>query len=274
MATNAKTLERVSHRKKCFNRFKSHENQIRMKSSGKHYKRITHTYYRRYINSNADKNKGLKTTDPRQFCQYITGKSKTKSEVSLNAFYDFMKTLNTTECEETETFLYNDQTEAWVPEQLDKPISTEEIKAYALNLQSGKSCGLDSILNEHIKSSLHLMLPTYHKLFNIILDTGKIPSSWTEGCIIPIYKKKCSKTDPENYRPTTLLSCLVKLFTAIINSRLQTFSNDFDIIQEKQTGFRKQYSTIDNVLYRNSKSFQISRYHFLTGWVVRQDIKE
>ena len=38
-----------------------------------------------------------------------------------------------------------------------------------------------------------------------------------------------------------------KLFTAIINSRLQTFSNGFDIIQENQTGFRKKYSTIDNV---------------------------
>ena len=115
-----------------------------------------------------------------------------------------MKTLNTTECEETETFLYNDQTEGGVPEQLDKPISTEEIKANALKLQSGKSCGLDSILNEQIKSSLYLMSPTYHKLFNIILDTEKIPSSWTEGCIIPIYKKKGSKLDPENYRPITL----------------------------------------------------------------------
>ena len=219
-----------------------------MKSSGKHYKRITHTYCRRYINSNADKIKRLKTTDPRKFWQYIIGKSKTKSEVSLNAFYDLMKTLNTTECEETETFLYNDQTEGGVLEQLDKPISTEEIKANALKLQSGKSCGLDSILNEQIKSSLHLMLPTYHKLFNIILDTAKIPSSWTEGCIIPIYKKKGSKLDPENYRPITLYSCLGKLFTAIINPRLQTFSNDFDIIQENQTGFREKYSTIDNVL--------------------------
>ena len=91
------------------------------------------------------------------------------------------------------------------------------------------------------------MLPAYNKLFNIILDTGKIPSSWTEGCIIPIYKKKGSKLDPENYRPITNLSCLGKLFTAIINSRLQTFSNDFDINQENQTGFRKKYSTIDNV---------------------------
>ena len=111
-------------------------------------------------------------------------------------------------------------------------------------LGSGKGCGL--WLWHSLDFSL-TFFSTYHKLFNIILDTGKIPSSWTGGCIIPIYKKKCSKLDPENYRPTTLLSCLGKLFTAIINSRLQTFSNDFDIIQEKQTGFRKQYSTIDNV---------------------------
>ena len=91
------------------------------------------------------------------------------------------------------------------------------------------------------------MLPIYHKLFNIVFGTGIVPSAWTEGCIIPIYKSKGSNSNPENYRPIILLSCKGKLFTSVINSRLQDFANDYNILEENQTGFRKNYSTIDNI---------------------------
>ena len=134
-----------------------------------------------------------------------------------------------------------------ISEQLNVPISEAEIKSNTLKLVNGKSSGLDSILNEHIKSTLHLMLPIYLKLFNIVLDTGIVPRAWTEGCIIPIFKNKGCKENPANYRPITLLSCMGKLFTAIINSRLQIFSTEFNIIQQNQSGFRKNYSTMDNV---------------------------
>jgi hypothetical protein len=46
-----------------------------------------------------------------------------------------------------------------------------------------------SVGNEYIKSSIHIMLPLYEKLFNIIFTTGKLPARWFEGNIIPIHKK-------------------------------------------------------------------------------------
>ena len=59
------------------------------------------------------------------------------------------------------------------------------------------------------------------KLFNIIFDLGLVPTQWSIGNIIPIYKQKGNKDDPANYRPITLLCCMGKLFKSIINSRLQ-----------------------------------------------------
>jgi hypothetical protein len=59
----------------------------------------------------------------------------------------------------------------------------------------------------------------YEKLFNLILDTGIIPESWLLGTIKPFYKNKGNKNDPKNYRPITILSCLGKLFTAILTSK-------------------------------------------------------
>jgi hypothetical protein len=51
-----------------------------------------------------------------------------------------------------------------------------------------------------------------------------MPSSWLIGMIKPIYKNKGDKFNPNNYRPITIVSCLGKLFTAILNERLTEFS--------------------------------------------------
>ena len=67
------------------------------------------------------------------------------------------------------------------------------------------------------------MMPVYVNLFNLILDSGAFPSSWLEGIIRPIYKKKRDTSNPENYRPITILSCFGKLFTSVLNLRLNDF---------------------------------------------------
>ena len=70
----------------------------------------------------------------------------------------------------------------------------------------------------------------YCKLFNLILNTGKIPNSWSEGIILPIYKNKGSVSEPSSYRPITLVSCLGKTFTAILNNRLSQLSDEIELI--------------------------------------------
>ena len=91
------------------------------------------------------------------------------------------------------------------------------------------------------------MSETYVKLFNVIFDTGIIPEQWLLGNMIPIYKNKGDKLDPKNFRPITIISCFGKLFTSILNSRLNEFSEQYDIICENQSGFRPGYSTLDNL---------------------------
>ena len=61
-----------------------------------------------------------------------------------------------------------------------------------------------------------MLLEPIHMIFNHILKTKKIPSIRAEGIIVPIFKKG-DNSDPENYRGITLVSCLGKLFTNILN---------------------------------------------------------
>ena len=89
-------------------------------------------------------------------------------------------------------------------------------------------------------------------MFNLVLLSGIVPTDWCIGIIKPIYKKKGSIDDPDNYRGITLLSCIGKLLTASINTRLTTYLDEASIIGEEQAGFREGYSTLDHIFALHS----------------------
>ena len=70
------------------------------------------------------------------------------------------------------------------------------------------------------------------------------PTRAAIGLIVPIYKRKGNKNDPNNYRGITLLSCLGKFFNSILNNRLKKVSDL--LLLENQAGFRPGYSTFDH----------------------------
>jgi hypothetical protein len=107
-------------------------------------------------------------------------------------------------------------------------------------LKNNKGSGDDMIRNEFIKSTSNMFLALYVDLFNLIFNSGKIPDTWLAGNIVPFYKNKGAKTDPKNFRPITILSCFGKLFTSVLNNRLNTFSDEFLLLNENQTGLRKK----------------------------------
>ena len=82
-------------------------------------------------------------------------------------------------------------------------------------------------------------------------DIGYFPERWAEGHIIPIFKKG-GRNEASNYRGITLLSIIGKLFTRILNNRLNTWADNYSIYVEAQAGFRKGMSTTDNIFILNN----------------------
>ena len=169
----------------------------------------------------------------------------------LHDLYIFFKNSNKEEFKEPD-YDFDTNTNEQVNETINKEISEDEILKVVKTLKQNKSPGIDGVLNEHIKSTVNIMLPIYVKLFNIVFDTGVILESWLTGNILPIYRNKGDTQNPENYRPITLFSCLGKVFTAIINNRLKDYSNDKHILSDVQAGFRKGFSTSDNMFIINA----------------------
>ena len=210
---------------------------------------------------------------PRKFWRFLNGTRKCEIKLELDKARDYFSKIN--HCQETETSDINLNFEPNENEEINIPITLEEIKKAARILKNNKSSGIDMILNEHIKHSLELphIQQLYLKLFNLVFDTGHIPEAWSIGKIIPVYKQIGGPTDPSNYRPITLLSCMGKLFTAVINNRLQTYSEEHSKINNCQAGFRKKFSTTDHIfaLHTLINILQSGRKKLFCGFI---DLKQ
>ena len=73
-------------------------------------------------------------------------------------------------------------------------------------------------------------------LLNLVFDSNKKIEQWTMAIIIPILKSG-PKMDPSNYRGISILSCLGKLYTAILNKRLMKFVIERGILRPEALGF-------------------------------------
>jgi hypothetical protein len=60
--------------------------------------------------------------------------------------------------------------------------------------------------------------------------------------VLPIFKK-ADQTNPENYRPISLLSCVGKVFERVIFNHLYNYLNINNLISSQQAGFIPGYST-------------------------------
>ena len=126
---------------------------------------------------------------------------------------------------------------------ITKEFNAEEIKMKMSKLKNDKAAGPDKIYNEMLKKISMDGLKPIQTLFNKCLSEKQIPSIWKHSTIYPIFKGTGSDTDMTNYRPIALLSNLYKVFTNILNQRLNNIIEKHNILSDAQFGFRKNRDT-------------------------------
>ena len=187
---------------------------------------------------------------PREFWKIFkrsTGEKVCKA--SLNDLFEFYKNLNQNPGDANPQNLHEagDFFNLADDSPLNSYFSLDEKKKAINSLSNNKSPGVDEISNEIIKHSQDKILPILLGLFNYVLDTGMIPDSWGIGIIIPIHKGKGKRKNPENYRGITLLSCVGKLFTSILNQRLNKYLEVNNLLLKNQAGFLKDHGILDHI---------------------------
>ena len=241
----------IEKAKKDFKKARTSKIKQNVQTSGRLYKNLLKTKEKTHISKIAASIRRSRKKDPAYYWYLLKGPKKSDAiKVSLDDFEEFFKDLN---LDKTKNAHENNFEEDMcvvhpsndISDTLNSSISDEEIQRAIKALKNKKAVGIDNILNEEIKTTFPVFKNIYKKLFNLILDTGIFPEIWADGLIIPIFKKKGSKSDPNNYRGITLISCLSKFFTTILNNRLKKVSEI--ILSEIQAGFRPGYSTLDHI---------------------------
>ena len=121
----------------------------------------------------------------------------------------------------------------------------DEVTHIVMNTKNNKACGPDGIYNEHLKTTLPVLVTPLTVLLNKCLIHGAVPDKWKKSTVIMLYKGKGNTTDPNAYRGIALENTLLKVLTTLMCKRLNT------IIEEKlpdsQFGFRRGRSTTQAV---------------------------
>jgi ribonuclease HI len=132
-------------------------------------------------------------------------------------------------------------------EDYNLPFTLEELNV-ALNRAKDSATGADKIHYQLLKHLPESCRVTLLNIFNAIWDYGAFPTSWKTALVIPIPKPNKDHSDPINYRPIALTSCLCKTMERMVNCRLVWFLESNEILTEYQCGFRSQRSTLDHLV--------------------------
>ena len=83
--------------------------------------------------------------------------------------------------------------------ELDRPISEEEVRQSIRNLKQGKAPELDNVCGEYLKYTEANITPFFTLLFNKLYDSSCFSSHSCKSIIIPLFKRG-NETNPDNYR--------------------------------------------------------------------------
>ncbi|CAH2241460.1 jg15657 [Pararge aegeria aegeria] len=102
-------------------------------------------------------------------------------------------------------------------------------------LRNNKAPGDDGITAELLRAGVNPILNKLKHMFNTIIKTGITPNAWSRD-VTALFFKKEEQSLLKNYRPTSLLSHVYKLFSRVITNR---FARSLDEFQPTEQAFER-----------------------------------
>lgn len=96
------------------------------------------------------------------------------------------------------------------------PLTELEVTEAINGMKNNKAPDSSGIASEHLKYGCEFITPILTKLFNLVLQSGKIPTIFKGGTLTPVHKKGKPAYDTGNYRGITVTSIIGKVFETIL----------------------------------------------------------
>ena len=140
---------------------------------------------------------------------------------------------------------YNNPNKLKLFDILNSPIQYYELTRCIKKLDKDKAYGPDLIHNQMLINGGETLWTQLLDLFNKCLKDGIFPNIWNFANICPIPKPGKIHSDPKNFRPIAVSSCLGRVFEKILATRLQHYCIKNKIFNNNQCGFQINRSTND-----------------------------
>ena len=119
---------------------------------------------------------------------------------------------------------------------VDLDITEKDIVDAIDDLDENSSAGPDDVPAIFLKKTKNTIAKPLKFILRKSLDEGIIPDVFKLAHITPIHKGG-SKTKPEQYRPVSLTSHLMKIFERVIKKYILAHLTNNDLLNQKQHGF-------------------------------------
>ena len=182
----------------------------------------------RYVKAKRQDNVGVA---PLKVKGVLHSESKNKAQILVEQFYSvFTKTGNKVLSKLSKQFKY---------ELPGLTITVPGVEKLLRKVNTSKAIGPDNISNVILKECASQLAPGLSEIFQNSIDTGKLPTDWTNANISPVFKKGDVHL-AENYRPVSLTSVTCKLLEHIICKHLHVLTHleKNNILTNLNHGFR------------------------------------
>lgn len=227
-----------------FRKTNLYEDKCQYIESNKNYKKLCKIAKEAYL---TDKYKELTTIrDSKKFWTFVNGFKKrtarTFSMIEPNEWINYFKNLYNPPITSVRLVFVEPKIEN---EFLDTLFSLKELEAVLQKCKNNKAPGIDRTPYEFFKYSPVTFQKMLLQFYNDLYQSGKMVTSFKETIIFPLYKKGSIK-EVSSYRGISLLNTISKIYSGLILNRLTKWAED-GILKEFQAGFRRDYSTIDQI---------------------------
>lgn len=130
---------------------------------------------------------------------------------------------------------------------IEAPISGEELLQALKDMPAGKSPGPDSLSAQYYKQFPSVLVPHFLTPFNLLREEGRLHDDSLRAHATIIPKEGKDPTECQTYRPISLLSVDLKLFTRVLASRV--LQHMPKVIHYDQVGFIATRETRDSVTW-------------------------
>ena len=126
-------------------------------------------------------------------------------------------------------------------------IDTSQLGKVFGKLKTSKECGNDDIATCFLKIAHPVISEFLCDIFNLSIATGCFPDSWKIARVAPIFKSG-QPDDRSNYRPTSVLPVLARVFEKLIHNQLYDYLDTNKHLFSNQFGFRALHSVVTCLL--------------------------